>query len=221
MSSATLRSQETVAGLPPLMVRNTALLLSGVTWEGYRALRDDPRNDGLRLYYSDGEMLLKATGTLHEQLAAAWGLVLTAWARSTNTRLKSFGRWTMQRGIGEKGLEADNCYYVSNLSTVQGKESLELEHDPPPDLAIEIDVSTNSTMKFDIYAVLKIPEVWVWNGTRMLVYRLKDQRYQEVSASVELQGFPMDQAVSYVLDHYAEDDANILFGFLDVLNESQ
>ena len=43
-----------------------------------------------------------------------------------------------------RGLEPDQCYYIQNEGKVWGKDHIDLQIDPPPDLAIEIDITSSS-----------------------------------------------------------------------------
>jgi Uma2 family endonuclease len=43
---------------------------------------------------------------------------------------------------------------------MSGRRRLDLSRDPPPDLAIEVDVTNSSLDRMSIYATLGVPEVW-------------------------------------------------------------
>ncbi|MGE4003425.1 MAG: Uma2 family endonuclease [Planctomycetaceae bacterium] len=212
MSTAVLKNTVTPAP-SPFRPQNDVILLGGVTWDQYRAYRDDPENDGVRMHYADGELLLMTTGILHERISHLLALMLAVWSQFSGTRIMGFGRWTMQEELKKKGLEADNCYYVRHVSYVQQKETLDLAVDPPPDLAIEIDITTHSQLKFDIYAELGVPEVWVCEGDRLVAHRLGGGTYEQVSESRELPGFPIDVASRFILEHLRDDDATLLDAF--------
>jgi Uma2 family endonuclease len=67
---------------------------------------------------------------------------------------------TLRRRRKQRGLEPDNCYWIANAVAVQGKGRIDLRADPPPDLAIEIDVTSSSLDRMSIYAALGVPEIW-------------------------------------------------------------
>lgn len=56
-----------------------------------------------------------------------------------------------------KDIEPDNCFYIQNEAAVIGKERLDLSVDPPPDLALEIDLTSRTYPS--IYEALKVPEL--------------------------------------------------------------
>ena len=63
-----------------------------------------------------------------------------------------------------RGLAPDECYYIANAPQVAGRDHIDLRTDPPPDLAIEVDVTSSSLNRMGIYAALAVPEVWRLDG---------------------------------------------------------
>ena len=89
----------------------------------------------------------------------------------------------------ERALEPDQCYYVQSEPAVHGRFDLDLEHDPPPDLAVEIEVTRSALDRMGIYAKLGIGEVWRFDGEKLLVVVLNENgRYEPSDAS---RSFPM------------------------------
>jgi Uma2 family endonuclease len=212
MSTAVLQLTDAPAK-PAIMPRNHVILLKGVTWEEYLAYRDNPDNDGIRMHYGDGGLLLMATGGPHERIKMLLALILADWMVRTETNLMTFGQWTMQRETLEKGLEADNCYYVSSLAAVEGKKTLDLEVDPPPDLAIEVDITTHSHLKFSIYAALDVPEIWIWDEGAIAVFRRNEKGEYEQTTSRELPDFPFEAAADAINNYYDKGDLEVIRAF--------
>lgn len=198
-----------------------AVMLRGVSWDEYLAYSDDPENEGVRMYYADGGLLLMTTGRLHERISKLLGLMLHHWGVESGQDVMTCGRWTLRRQLEQKGLEADDCYYISHLADVDGKVDVNLEHDPPPDLAIEVDITSHSQHKFGIYAALGVSEIWVWSEDHFAVYRLsKDGTYDEVELSRELPAFPLDVAAKVLLAHHARNDMAVMKAFRDASTEA-
>jgi Uma2 family endonuclease len=135
--------------------------LDTVDWRTYsrllRALGDRP---GVRLTYDRGRLEIMSPLPEHEHdaylsgrfidvLTEELGLPVVA-GRSTTLRLRS----------KQRGLEPDNCYWIAHEAQVRGKKRIDLRVDPPPDLAIEGDVTRSSLDRMAIYAKLGVPEVW-------------------------------------------------------------
>jgi Uma2 family endonuclease len=90
---------------------------------------------------------------------------------------------TFQREDLARGLEPDECYWIEHESVVRGRDDIDLETDPPPDLVLEIEISRSALDRMSIYAALGVPEVWRWDGTKLAVnlltrrgtYRMSDR----------------------------------------------
>jgi Uma2 family endonuclease len=116
--------------------------------------------------------------TLVELVAAEIGLDVDG-VGSTTFKKKDAGR----------GFEADASFYIKNADRVAGKARIDLDVDPPPDLAIEIDITSPSLDKLPIYAGIGVPEVWRYDGAQITILVLSDGMYREQEASDGLPGF--------------------------------
>ncbi|MEM9770893.1 MAG: Uma2 family endonuclease [Cyanobacteria bacterium P01_D01_bin.73] len=94
-----------------------------------------------------------------------------------------FGSTTFKRPDTRSGLEPDQCFYIENHGQMRGKCRLDLDRDPPPDLAIEIDVTSKT--RLDAYEQIGDRELWIYDRDRLTIYVLSpnDSRYTEVSQS--------------------------------------
>ena len=64
---------------------------------------------------------------------------------------------------------------------------IDLAVDPPPDLAIETEISRTAVSKLRIYAALGVPEVWRWRKKGLTAYSLDaDGKYVEREFSLNL-----------------------------------
>src|SRR6266542_3916512 len=99
----------------------------------------------------------------HESLGHFLGRLAVTLTEELNLPLKEGGSTTLRRKRKQKGIESDNCYWIAHEAQVRGKKVIRLRFDPPPDLALEVDVSRSSMNRMGIYASLKVPEVWRHN----------------------------------------------------------
>jgi len=95
----------------------------------------------------------------HEHPKVQFDRFIFALAEKLEIEIKSAGSITLKREDVNRGIEPDNCYYIQTEPTVRGRQELDLETDPPPDLAIEIDITSTSVNKFGIYLALGVPEL--------------------------------------------------------------
>jgi Uma2 family endonuclease len=102
---------------------------------------------------------------------------------------------TCRRKDLKKGFEPDNCYYVEHEAQMRAKEELDLSSDPPPDLAIEVEMSRRGRGKLKLYEAFGVPEAWRYGGKMLQVYQLgSDGRYESQTTSRAFPGFPFDEA---------------------------
>jgi Uma2 family endonuclease len=96
--------------------------------------------------------------------------------------LESRGSTTFKRKR-QQGAEPDTCFYIQNASRIIGKHRIDLATDPPPDVVVEIDVSHDSTDKFEFYASIGVPEIWRYDEHRAQIFHLRDQTFIEMPSS--------------------------------------
>ncbi len=104
-------------------------------------------------------------------------------SEETDTTLETCGSTTYRLRKKLQGAEPDTSFYVRNAARIIGKQLIDLETDPPPDVVVEIDTTNESSGKFSIYAGLGVPEIWLYDGRKILFYQLGEQAYAEVSHS--------------------------------------
>jgi Uma2 family endonuclease len=103
-------------------------------------------------------------------------------AEELGLEFSGLGSTTLKR-LTAAGTEPDGCFYLHNWQRIIGKKRIDLESDPPPDLAIEIDVTNPSLDKLPIYADLGVAEIWRYTKNQVIFYRLVDDDYEIMEAS--------------------------------------
>ncbi len=102
----------------------------------------------------------------------------------------SLGSTTFDQEEMDAGVEPDDCFYIQNEAAVRGKDRIDLNVDPPPDLAIEIDITSRT--RFNNYEVLGVPELWRWRGNRLEINVLINGKYIAATASAIFPNLPID-----------------------------
>ncbi len=171
-------------------VKNPAehrVILHNTSWETYeRLMKERGENRVPRFVYDRGELEIMSPSTEHESIAYYIGLLVAVFAEEAGVDLYGAGSTTFDREDLERGFEPDACFYVRNAERVRGKPRIDLRLDPPPDLLIEVDITSPSLDKFPIYARVSIPEIWRHDGERLAIFELRGEEYIEVAVSKTL-----------------------------------
>ncbi len=160
----------------------------------YVELRDNPDNDHLRMTYDEGTLEIMSPSARHGGFAHIIALIISEWTNELDIPIRGLRDMTCRRADLKKGLEPDNCYYVRNEPLMWDKPNVDLAVDPPPDLAIEIEVTQTSVTKMPIYAALGVPELWRYDGKILRIYELVAGQYQSREASACFPKFPVAKA---------------------------
>jgi Uma2 family endonuclease len=116
----------------------------------------------------------------------------------------------------DRGLEPDECFYLRNEPMVRGKEELNLSIDPPPDLAIEVELSRDVLDKMRVYAALGVPELWRFDGESLKIYELADDGdYRPRDGSLHLPDFPTHAVPEWIARAKDSDEATWARSFID------
>jgi Uma2 family endonuclease len=161
------------------------LRLSGVDWRTYtRLLHIFAERPGVRLTYDRGELEIMSPSLVHDDNGRFLGRLVAVLTEELGLPLKSGGSTTLRRRLRQRGVEPDECFWIANAARMAGRLRLNLRTDPPPDLAIEIDVTHSSLNRLAIYAALGVPELWRLDGDTLTFYTLTaGQGYQVVANS--------------------------------------
>jgi Uma2 family endonuclease len=160
------------------------VILHNSSWETYeRLIEERGENRVPRFAYDRGELEIMSPSTEHESIAYYIGLLVAVFAEEVGVDLYGVGSTTFDREDLGRGFEPDASFYVRNAGLVRGKPRIDLGLDPPPDLLVEVDITSPSLDKFPIYARAGIPEIWRHDGERLAIFGLRGEEYVEVAES--------------------------------------
>jgi Uma2 family endonuclease len=168
------------------------IVLRGVPWDLYGRLRDLEENYYTRMTYLDGTLILMSPASPHESGIQRLGMIIWEVAEALEINVESIGMTTLRRkGPGPKkgsGKEPDNAFYVgANEALVRNKkDDIDMEVDPPPDLALEVDNTSDSELGLRVYARIGVPEVWRYKRRKRTLWfgRLSGDVYETIDRSV-------------------------------------
>lgn len=169
-----------IAALP----RADRVVLENISWQQFEALlRSLGNRRASRLAYDTGRLEITVPLPEHEYYRDALGDAVKDIADELDLDYESYGSTTWRRQLKQAGVEPDNCFYFQNEAQVRGKLEFDLNQDPPPDLAIEIDLTSKSLSRFPIYARLGVPEIWCYEAGELTIYQLQGGQYEPMTQS--------------------------------------
>ena len=159
------------------------------TWQEYQNLCQQ-RGDGSipRLKYRNGEVLLMSPLPVHSRDAHLIASIVVTLLDSDGREYDAFTPVTMTLPE-ESGIEPDYCFYIDNWPAVSGKKRIDWRQDPPPDLIIEIDVTSYSDV--GDYLPYQVPEVWLFKNQQLVIYQLQGEDYQLQTKSLYFPDFDL------------------------------
>jgi Uma2 family endonuclease len=169
-------------------------LLQGQSWQDYeRVLAERDRlGRRYRISYDRGVLEIMSNSAAHERWKKLISSLLEAYCVAAGIPFAALGQWTFRREDLDRGLDPDECYYFRNEPLVRGRTDLDLTADPPPDLAIEVEVTRKVVDRLAIYAELGVPEVWRYDGSALTVLLLgPDGEYKPATASWAIPSLPL------------------------------
>ena len=163
------------------------VLLHNISWSTYESLlRDHPDAASPRFTYDRGDLLIMVTSPEHEEINRTLNLLVELLAEEFEVESRAFGSTTYKRKDIKRGFEPYSCFYFKNEKRMRGKKRLNLAVDPPPELVVEIDISSPSVKKLPLFAAFAIPEVWRFDGRELEILILQYGEYCKSETSLAL-----------------------------------
>ena len=168
------------------------VFLENVSWQTYERLlaeREERRKP--RFFYDQGVLEIVSPSTEHEAVSRTVALLVQLLTAELGIDLFSAGSTTFRREDLERGFEPDECFYFSeNAGHARNVGDIDLSTDPPPDLVVEIDVTSPSLNKLPVYARLGISEVWRFSSGQAEILLLNANGDYEASSTLTSRVLP-------------------------------
>ncbi|MFE1747889.1 Uma2 family endonuclease [Coleofasciculus sp. H7-2] len=170
------------------------VILKDVTWQMLETILDElGETRAARLSYSRGTLEIITPLLEHEFDKGLVGDIVKALLEELNIEFLPAGSTTLKNENMAQGVEPDECFYIQNEAAIRGKKRIDLSVDPPPDLAIEIDITSRT--QFNNYEALGVPELWRYNGQRLQINVLQEGKYVEANHSPNFPGMPLIELI--------------------------
>ncbi len=171
--------------------------LSGISWQTYETLLEELRDRRLRLTYNRGNLEIMAPSPEHEFSKKVMGRFVETLAEESAIQIHPLGSTTFKRPK-LSGAEPDECFYIRNIGVVRGKKRLDLAADPAPDLVVEIDVTSSSRNRLQVYADLGVAEVWIYDGESLVIQQLQNGIYLTSQTSQFFLNIPIPEIAGFL-----------------------
>ncbi|HAX84789.1 MAG TPA: hypothetical protein DCY91_00655 [Cyanobacteria bacterium UBA11370] len=145
-----------------------------------------------RIAYYQGTLEIMSPLALHERPHRIIADIVKTILDGQGRDWDDFGSTTLKQPR-IAGVEPDTCFYIQNASRVRGCINMDLQVYPPPDLAIESDVTSKTTL--DAYKALQVPEVWIYRNHKLTIYILQNGDYVESSVSLVFPDLPITEMI--------------------------
>lgn len=141
---------------------------------------------GPRITYLNGVLELMSPSFNHEGIKKCFARLFEAWADARELDLNGFGSWTLKKKVRDRAVEPDECYSLGPRKKV-------------PDIAIEVTWTHGSLDKLEVYRGLRVPELWMWEESRIDVYALRPRKgYERVARSELVPALDLAELASFV-----------------------
>jgi len=159
----------TMSTAPLILDEDRFVVMYGVEWKTYCAVRELFDSPGVRMTYLKGALEIMSPSKRHEGYKTRIARLIELFALECDVRLLGYGSTTFRKSLKDRGLEPDECYVV-------GRDLG--DDDDYPDIALQVVLSSGGIDKLEVYRGLGVHEVWFWLQNRFAIYRLFDSGYE-------------------------------------------
>jgi Uma2 family endonuclease len=171
------------------------LLLKELDWQKFESILSELGEKRVsRLSYSNGVLEIMVPLPEHEKDKEIIGEMVRILLDALNINFEPLGSTTFKNERMNQAVEPDACFYIENYQAVIGKNRLNLESDPPPDLALEIDITSRTHL--DNYRLLGVPELWRYTQKGLQIYLLQKGEYIESLTSPNFPNLPIIELIN-------------------------
>ena len=184
----------------------TRFLLQPINWAGYLKLVEILGDHGPKKAYLEGAVEFMTPDFLHEESTYILGRMVSDLIVGLGIPSKGLRSSTFTRAAVEHGVEPDECFYLTNIDQVVGQKKGNLDILPPPDLVVEVEITSSLLDKLKLYAGLSVPEIWRYDGSILTILLLQPDATYAISTTSR--AFPFLPVASFVDQLTRYDPAN-------------
>jgi Uma2 family endonuclease len=170
------------------------LEIKNISWQDFEEILNELDQDrNTRISYYQGTLEIMSPLARHERFHRIIVDIIKTILEVENRNWEDFGSTTLKRPV-QAGVEPDTCFFIQNAERVQGCNDLDLSVYPPPDLALESDITSKTTL--DAYLTMSVPEVWIYNESHQLTIKIfQNGQYLESFTSLTFPNLPIKELI--------------------------
>ncbi len=171
------------------------MLLKDISWQQLEnILAEMGEKRAARISYSHGWLEIMVPLAEHEKDKELIGDLVKVLLDKLQIDFEPFGSTTLKNERSLQAVEPDTSFYIQNQAAIIGKNRIDLNIDPPPDLAIEIDITSRT--RFENYEILGVPELWRHTPQGLEISLLTEGRYIKSESSPNFPDIPIIELVN-------------------------
>lgn len=175
------------------------IVLENISWGFYERLLKEIGDRPIRMNFDNGRLEIMSPLSEHERIKKFIARLLEMLTFILKIDMSSGGSTTFRHKDLRKGLEPDECYFFKNADRMRGVTRWNAKRHPPPDLAIEVDILSRSVDREPIYAALRVPELWRWDGAKLRCLHLNGDHYMIREKSLSLPFLAPSELTPFIL----------------------
>ncbi len=181
--------------LPKLQVRaGQKLLIKDVSWQEFEEILDELGDHrASRIAYHQGDLEIRMPLPEHERSKIIIADLVKILLNELDIAYEPYGSTTFKNRSMAQGIEPDDCFYIQNAARMVGKTKIDLEIDPPPDLAIEVDLTSKTQLS--VYQGLQVPELWRWENNQLRIDVWQNGEYMRSPISPTFPDIPIIEII--------------------------
>ncbi len=176
------------------------ITLNNLTWEQFEAFLEEKEANGIktRIAYIQGILTIISPLPAHERPHRIISDIVKILLDSQERDWEEFSSITFRKKTKQVALEADTCFYIQNAQKMRPRMRIDLTVDPPPDLAIEVDLTSKTTL--DAYEALEVPELWIYTEEKFTIKVFTNGLYLESSISPNFPDLPILELIPSLIN---------------------
>jgi Uma2 family endonuclease len=168
-----------------------------ISWSEFESILQDLGEKRIsRIAYSQNTLEIMFPLPEHEKPKDLISDMVKILLKHSGRKYEPFGSTTFKQE-NVAGVEPDACFYIQHYQQMIGRRRLQAG-DPPPDLAIEIDVASKTTL--NAYLAIAVPELWIYRQGELQIYLLESGEYISSDFSPIFPNIPIIQIIPETIE---------------------